>query len=118
MSASGQPQFVGFFKSSTGDADPRGDEAASIDRVRYSPKMFDRSLAFLLECFSLRGTLKLVSFYGTTKEAAEKLGILGEIRGKRPSAAKAGIDSVGFMQGLKPPPPSGSSFSAACKVVP
>ena len=46
--------------------------------------MFDRSLAFLLECFSLRGTLKLVSFYGTTKEAAEKLGILGEIRGKRP----------------------------------
>ena len=42
------------------------------------------------------------------KEAAEKLGISGEIGGKRPSGAKAHIDFVGFMRGLKPPPPSGS----------
>ena len=49
------------------------------------------------------------------KEAAEKLGISDESRKKRPSAAKADVDSVGFMRGLKPPPPSGSSFSAACK---
>jgi hypothetical protein len=49
------------------------------------------------------------------KQAAEKLGISGEIGGKCPSAAKAGIHSVGIMRGLKPPPPSVSSFSAACK---
>jgi hypothetical protein len=55
---------------------------------------------------------------GTTLQAAEKLEIWGEIGVKRPSGAKARIDSVGFMRGLKPPPPSGSSFSAACLVVP
>ena len=49
------------------------------------------------------------------KEVAEELDILGEIGETRPSAAKAGIDPVGFMRGLKPPPPSGPSFSAACK---
>jgi hypothetical protein len=49
------------------------------------------------------------------KEAAEKLGISCEIGEKRPSGAKARVDPVGFMRGLKPPPPSGSSFSAACK---
>jgi hypothetical protein len=41
------------------------------------------------------------------KQAAEKLGVAGEIGGKSPSVAKASIDSVGFMRGLKPPPPSG-----------
>jgi thiamine monophosphate kinase len=35
---------------------------------------------------------------------------------KHTSGAKAQADSVGFMRGLKPPPPSRSSFSAACKV--
>ena len=30
-------------------------------------------------------------------------------------AAKAGTNAVGFMRGLKPPPPSGSSFSKACE---
>jgi hypothetical protein len=40
---------------------------------------------------------------------------VGENEGKGPSAAKAGIDSEGFMRGLKPPPPSDVSFSAACK---
>jgi hypothetical protein len=34
------------------------------------------------------------------------------------AACKALIDSAGFMRGLKPPPPSGSSFSAACEAVP
>jgi len=52
------------------------------------------------------------------KEAAEKLGISCEIGEKRPSGAKAHFDPVGFMRGLKPPPPSGSSFSAACKAPP
>ena len=49
------------------------------------------------------------------KEAAEKLGNSCEIGEKRPSGAKARVDPVGIMRGLKPPPPSGSSFSAACK---
>jgi hypothetical protein len=52
------------------------------------------------------------------KEAAEKLGLSGKICGKRPSGAKASIDSIGLMRGLKPPPPSISSFSARCKAVP
>jgi hypothetical protein len=30
-------------------------------------------------------------------------------------AAKAGANALGFMRGLKPPPPSGSSFSEACE---
>jgi hypothetical protein len=30
--------------------------------------------------------------------------------------AKASLDSVGFMRGLKPPPPSESNFSAAYKI--
>jgi hypothetical protein len=33
-------------------------------------------------------------------------------------AEAAHIDSVGVMRGLKPPPPSGLSFSADCDVVP
>jgi len=48
-------------------------------------------------------------------EAAEKLGIFDEVCGKRPFAAKADADSAGFLWGLKPPSPSGSSFSAACR---
>jgi hypothetical protein len=38
-----------------------------------------------------------------------------QIAEKLPSGAKAHVDSVGFMRGLKPPPPSGMSFSAACE---
>jgi hypothetical protein len=45
----------------------------------------------------------------------EKLGILGEIGGTLPSGAKARIDYVGSMRGLKPSPPSGLSLSAARK---
>ncbi len=37
--------------------------------------------------------------------------------GYDPSAAKAVADFAGFMRGLKPPPPSVSSFSAACKAL-
>jgi hypothetical protein len=51
---------------------------------------------------------------GLALKAAEKLGPQGGISEKRPSVAKAIIHSVGFMRGLKPPPPSGLSFSAAC----
>jgi ATP-binding cassette subfamily B protein len=43
--------------------------------------------------------------------AAEELGISGEIGGERSSGAKADVDSVGFMRGLKPPPPSESGLS-------
>jgi hypothetical protein len=34
------------------------------------------------------------------------------------AACKASVDSVDVLRGLKPPPPSGMSFSAACEVVP
>jgi len=49
------------------------------------------------------------------KEAAEKLGISDGNGRESPSAAKADIDSDGFVLGLKPQPPSDGSFSAACK---
>jgi hypothetical protein len=52
------------------------------------------------------------------KQAAEKVGVVGENDGESPSAAKAGIDSEGFMRGLKTPAPSDVSFSAACKAHP
>jgi hypothetical protein len=52
---------------------------------------------------------------GRVKRAAEKLGISGEVGGKRPSVANASVDSVSFMRRLKPPPPSVLSFSASCK---
>jgi hypothetical protein len=48
-------------------------------------------------------------------QAAEKGRFSGEIGRIRSSGAKARVYSVGFMRGLKPPSPSGSSFSAACK---
>jgi arginyl-tRNA synthetase len=46
-------------------------------------------------------------------QAAEELGASDEIGVECASGAKARIDYVGFMRGLKPPPPSESSFSAA-----
>ena len=49
------------------------------------------------------------------KEAAKKLGGSGENGGKYHSGTEAHVDSIGFMRGLKPPPPSASSFSADCK---
>lgn len=49
--------------------------------------------------------------------AAEKLRFSGKIGEKQFSGAEARADSIGFMQWLKPPPPSGESFSAACEVV-
>jgi glycosyltransferase involved in cell wall biosynthesis len=50
-------------------------------------------------------------------QAAEKGLIPCEKADKRPSEPKGPIDSVGFMRGLKPPPPSGPDFSAACVVI-
>ena len=50
------------------------------------------------------------------EHGAEKPYVLDEIGGKRPSAAKAAIHAFGFMRGIKPPPPSELSFSAACEV--
>jgi Fe-S oxidoreductase len=47
-------------------------------------------------------------------QAAERGGAKGESPEKSPSGAIARIDSAGFMRGLNPPPPSESSFSAAC----
>jgi hypothetical protein len=49
------------------------------------------------------------------KQAAEKDLFSGEIGRIRSSGAKALVDSIGFIRGLKPPSPSGSSFSAVCK---
>jgi hypothetical protein len=49
------------------------------------------------------------------KQAAEKLGILGGIGAKRPSVAKAIVDSVGFMRGLKPRLPPGRVFPRPIK---
>ena len=48
-------------------------------------------------------------------DAVERLGESREIDRERPSAAKATVDSAGIMLGLKPPPPSESTPSAACK---
>jgi S-adenosylmethionine:tRNA ribosyltransferase-isomerase len=45
--------------------------------------------------------------------AAEKRKITGEIGEKHPSGPKGPVDFAGIMRGLKPPPPSESSFSAA-----
>jgi tRNA N6-adenosine threonylcarbamoyltransferase len=47
-------------------------------------------------------------------QAAEKLEITGAIGADRASGAKAHGDSVGLTRGLKPPPPSESSFPAVC----
>ena len=49
------------------------------------------------------------------EEAAEKGLVSGEKHEKRSAGAQAGIDSAGAMRGLRPPPPSDGSFSAATK---
>jgi S-adenosylmethionine:tRNA ribosyltransferase-isomerase len=46
---------------------------------------------------------------------AEKRSITGEICEGYFSGPKGPVDSIGFMRGLKPPPPSVSGFSAACQ---
>jgi hypothetical protein len=66
----------------------------------------------------LQNYLQAIDVSGYDFTGCEKIEISGEISEKRPSAAKASVDSVGFLRGLKPPPPSVLSFSAACKVVP
>jgi hypothetical protein len=42
-----------------------------------------------------------LGLFQRAKQAAEKLGISSEKDRKSPSAAKAGVASVGFMRGLK-----------------
>ena len=49
------------------------------------------------------------------KQAAEKGLNLGEMPEERSSGAKARVDSIAFMYGLKPVPFTESSFSADCK---
>jgi hypothetical protein len=49
------------------------------------------------------------------KQAAEKLRNSAQLTENAPPGLKAPVDFIGVMRGLKPPPPSGSSFSAACK---
>jgi heptosyltransferase-1 len=44
--------------------------------------------------------------------------VLSELPEEHASGAKARIDSAGLMRGLKPPPPSESSFSAVCEAAP
>ncbi len=52
------------------------------------------------------------------KEVAEKLGVSGEVSGELPSVAKASVESVRFMPGLNPPPPTEMSSSVACEAQP
>jgi hypothetical protein len=47
-------------------------------------------------------------------QAAKELRVSGEIGGEHSSGAEARVGFIGFIRGLKPPPPSESSFSAAC----
>jgi tRNA modification GTPase len=68
----------------------------------------------LLEAVQCRPALVAVNKCDLVDEAAEDLGNAGENGGKRLSGAKAHVDFVGHMRGLKPPPPSESSFSAGC----
>jgi hypothetical protein len=59
---------------------------------------------------------------GTTSQAAEKLGVSGEIGEKHPSGAKAHVHFAALTARLKSCPDaygsSDKSFSAACSVVP
>lgn len=48
-------------------------------------------------------------------QGVEKGVPLRSIGEEHSSEAKAHVDSFGFMRGLRPPPPSGFGFSAACK---
>ena len=57
-------------------------------------------------------------YQGTPSQAGRELQILGRIGIERSSGAKSSIDSAYFVRVLKPPPPSPSSFSAGCEVVP
>jgi|GEM_PF-5471399 hypothetical protein len=63
--------------------------------------------------------IKVVQAFNWTQKDAglyrlRKRPVPGKIGGKNSSGAEAHVDSVGFMRGLKPPPPSVLGFSAAC----
>jgi hypothetical protein len=53
--------------------------------------------------------LKPVPFAGA-KQAAEKLGVRGKMGRKHTSAAKAIIDSIGFVPGINPRPTARNEF--------
>jgi adenosylhomocysteine nucleosidase len=76
-----------------------------------------KAMPFQNECSLVTGNSNGAAS-GTAEQATEKLGISGETDRNGPSVAKAAVDSVGFVRGLKPPPPSGTSFSAGGEVVP
>jgi hypothetical protein len=58
-------------------------------------------------------SLRAVSWIGISMIAIALIGALALWwRGKGPSVAKASVEYAGLMRGLKPPPPSVSSFSA------
>jgi hypothetical protein len=53
--------------------------------------------------------------FAGVEEAAEKGWFTGKKPQEHPSAAKAGVNFAGLLRGLKPPPPSDESLSAACE---
>jgi hypothetical protein len=62
--------------------------------------------------------LKLQNVSGRGFTGCGKLRFSGKMSEKQFSGAEARVVFIGFMRGLKPPPPSVSSFSAACSFVP
>jgi len=57
----------------------------------------------------------LTSLKVQAEGASEEGGVSDRFSEKHTSGAEARIPSADVMRGLKPPPPSGLSFSAACK---
>jgi segregation and condensation protein A len=89
---------------------PAIDEAVSIDSIPAEAEHAAEK--------SMEPNIVPEGLVSGAKEVAEKPGISGEIGGKCPSVAKASDDSVGFLRGLKPPPPSETSSSVACEAPP
>ncbi len=62
----------------------------------------------------LSGLVRICAVGGLRQKGIEKW-----VRGQRhPSAAEADVDFAGFTRGLRPPPPSGSGFSARYQILP
>jgi segregation and condensation protein A len=89
---------------------PAIDEAVSIDSIPAEAEHAAEK--------SMEPNIVPEGLVSGAKEVAEKPRISGEIGGKCPSVAKASDDSVGFLRGLKPPPPSETSSSVACEAPP
>ena len=85
----------------------KGDPGLRIENNWLFPRHSDAALH--LRDLSLRA----ISWIGISMIAVALIGVLALWwRGKSPSAAKASVEYAGLMRGLKPPPPSVSSFSA------